>query len=114
VFTPTGGGVKERRLSVKEVKGPGDVPEGPHYAVLVYRQEKVTESTGYECDPKWSHVGPYTRTIDVIDHLVTKDREEWVKEIGRLESLVFPDYSYVALEVKGKAKVVKKLSMEVT
>lgn len=78
--------------------GPSDVPFDPHYEVLVY--DTLTYDDGYG-----------GRSTDrTIAQYVTQDRSEWEEMVGKLE---LRGQQYVALDVRARARVSKKVSVEV-
>ena len=93
---------------MKKVNGPLDVPKGQHYAVLVYKQESVY----IESDERRRNHPGHTQIYNTFEHYVTDNRHDWLDYIRRLEHSSVPQ-SYVALEVKGKAKVSRKVEVDI-
>lgn len=92
---------------MKQVNTPGDVPAGPHYAVIEFRY--VRESSGWGPENDSDILAPR--------YYVTTDRGEWVQHIERLEARPSPytsAVSYVALHVNGKASINRAVQVNVT
>ena len=95
------------RTAMKRVKGPSDIPTGPHFAVIIYG----TRSIHHEGDER-SRTCPghgysaHTETLDDIEHWVTTERatlDEFVS-IQEMET-GYNKKPYVVLEVTKKASV---------
>ena len=93
-----------------EVKKPSDVPLGPHYAVVEYEERQ--EHDGWD-----EKEGGGYHTVLVAKHMVTTERSKWEAYLAKLEE---PKYGYgsrqaqyVAFEVKGLAKVERKVTVSV-
>jgi hypothetical protein len=93
-----------------QVKGPNDVPDGHHYAVLIYS----TGSTFVPGDQRSrdcpGHGYPeHTEHYNSFEHWVTTDREVLYAFLGELEQENLRPYSkkepYVFFEVVKKGKL---------
>ncbi len=67
--------------SMREVKTPADIPEGPHFAVLVYK----TESQHIPGDP--GHGCLYTTTTTTYEHWVTCDEPTLQTKVTELSAV---------------------------
>lgn len=75
------------------------VPTGPHFAVLVYRSERVS---GY--DPNTYD------TITVVDHYATLDKDEWLDKVKYLK---LEKANFVFFEVSKLSKASIKIEVDV-
>jgi hypothetical protein len=96
---------------MKIVNGPDDVPEGHHYAIIIFKTDSVYIPGDERSRTNPGHGYPArTETFHTTEYSVTHNHAEWVKEIRRLEkdkgmSSYLPTHPYVALEVASKASV---------
>lgn len=96
---------------MKVVNGPADVPEGHHFAIIVFKTQSVHIPGDERSRTNPGHGYPAsTETFHTTEYSVTSNRDEWMNEIRRLEkdksmSGYRSTYPYVALEVTAKASV---------
>ena len=99
---------------MKVAKNPSDIPDGHHYAILVFRtssvfipgDERSRTNPGHGYPDRYENYNNY-------EYQFTTDREEWLKEIELAEQVnrISSQHRtpYAALEVAGKAKVTTKV-----
>lgn len=85
------------------VNSPKDMPQGLHYAVIIY------ETHSYVTDDGWEG-NNHTEVINAAEHYVTTDKEEWLKEVKLLADT--KKENYVAFEVSKVAKVVRQIIID--
>jgi len=96
---------------MKRVKGPSDVPVGPHYCVIIYGTSSVYIEGDQRSRDCPGHGYPaHTEVYDSFEHWVTESLDElnaFVDELEKMKSnhLSSGKEPYVVLGVQGKAKV---------
>lgn len=97
---------------MKRVKSPYEVPEEPHYAVIVYNQERVTIPGDERSRTNPGHGYPeHTRTFDTFEHWVTTNIDDLGKFLEWLES---EHKSFAFMKVEAKGSVKKSISFQLT
>lgn len=98
---------------------PADVPEGRHYAVIIYDTESVTIEGDERSRTNPGHGYPAeTRTFNTFEHWVTRDQHLWqefiqtlvTKNSGKSESY---KKRFVAFEVTGKAELITRTEVTI-
>jgi hypothetical protein len=94
-------------LKSKECHSPAEVPEGHHFAIIVYDKLNHDDGWGGTTDTK------------ISQHYVTTNRQDWLDDIRSLEVkeekayIFYEQPKYVAFEVKKKAKVAVAVAVSV-
>ena len=93
-----------------QVKGPNDVPEGHHYAVLIYETGSIHVEGDQRSRDAPGHGYPeHTEHYNSFEHWVTTDREVLFAFLGELEEEKALPYSkkepYVFFEVVKKGQL---------
>lgn len=107
------------KTEMKRVNGPDDVPEGEHYAVLVYNQTRTWIPGDERSRTSPGHGYPErTEVTDSFEHYVTTDKEVWINYIQSLESQKNlygrEKEKYVALRVAEKAKISTQVQVRIS
>ena len=104
--------------NMKRVKGPDEVPEGPHFAVLVYDKKSVYIPGDERSRTNPGHGYPeHTEEFDSFEHWVATDEKALDEFVLALKLEETTSYSrqkraYVILKVEKKAQVVTKTSIQ--
>ncbi len=102
-----------------QCSGPADVPEGRHYAIIIYNTESVTIEGDERSRTNPGHGYPEeTRTFNTFEHWVTRDQYVWEDFI---QALVVTNNSksesnkkrFVAFEVAGKAELTTRTQVTI-
>jgi len=100
---------------MKSVKGPGDIPEGHHYAILIFKSQSVHIPGDERSRTNPGHGYPErTETYTSYEMSVTHNREEWIRAIEKLEkekseARYGREDPYAAIEVASKASIETKV-----
>jgi hypothetical protein len=100
---------------MKAAKAPSDIPEGHHYAILIFKSESVHIPGDERSRTNPGHGYPAeTRTYNTIEYTFTHNRDEWVREIEKLEKEKANTRwgkadPYAAIEVASKASIETKV-----
>jgi hypothetical protein len=99
---------------MKRVKGPADVPNEPHFAVIIYGTRSVYHEGDERSRTCPGHGYPaHTETFDELEHWVTTERthlEEFVTELDtQTESKKKP---FVIMEVVKKGTVTRSTKIQ--
>jgi hypothetical protein len=96
-----------QEVTVKRVRQPSDVPEGPHTAVLVYKTTStyVPGDERSRTNPGHGYPGGYD-IHDSFEHYVSTNDADVVEFLRKLELPEFsaPKVPYVVLDVESKLK----------
>jgi hypothetical protein len=103
-------------MKMKQATSPKDVPVGPHYALLLYKQKTVHHEGDLRSRTDPGHGYPESdETFNVVEHFVTADRVDWENDIRQLTlekaKSAFWTAEFVAFEVKGVAEVKMEISI---
>lgn len=96
---------------MKQAKNPSDIPEGHHYAIIIFKSSTVHIPGDERSRTNPGHGYPAsTETYSTNEYSFTHNRDEWVKEIQKMEknnSLGgwHSKEHYAALEVVNKASI---------
>jgi hypothetical protein len=100
---------------MKTVNGPNDIPEGHHYAILIFKSTSVYIPGDERSRTNPGHGYPErTESYTTYEMSITHSRDEWVEAIQKLEkekqdtrfSRASP---YAAIEVASKATIETKV-----
>jgi len=98
------------RKDMIRVKGPSDVPEGPHFTVIIYDTTSVYVPGDERSRTNPGHGYPeHTDTYDTFEHWVTDDPtvlNEFIRALDVEVRLRQKRRPYVILKVEKKARVV--------
>ena len=100
---------------MKQVKGPNDLPEGHHYAILVFKSSSVHIPGDERSRTNPGHgYGERTETYTTYEYSYTHNRDEWVRQIEKLEKEKADTRwgkadPYAAIEVASKASIETKV-----
>ncbi len=101
---------------MKRVSGPGDVPAGEHFAVLVYNTQDVHHEGDERSRTNPGHGYPaYNETVNTFEHWVSTDHmviSSFVKDL-EYPTNAFSKKPYVVLKVAGKATIKTSVSLQV-
>ena len=94
---------------LKRVKVPSDVPDGPHFAVIIYGTRRIHFEGDERSRTNPGHGYPaHTDTLDDIEHWVTTERAHLEEFITELDSRTGSNKKpYVIMEVARKGVVVR-------
>jgi hypothetical protein len=109
--------------TMRRVKGPGDVPEGPHYAVLIYDKKSVHIPGDERSRTNPGHGYPeHTEEFDSFEHWVTNDNsfesqkalDDFVLALKLEDPAPYSrkKRAFVVLKVEKKAQILTKTSIE--
>ena len=102
------------KLTIKRVQKPSDVPDEPHYAVIVYSNESVYIEGDERSKSCPGHGYPaHTETFNTFCHYVTVHRADWEVLIGLIMKDDEVKDKFVAFKVAKVAKVRSKVVVEV-
>lgn len=95
---------------MKQANSPSDIPEGHHYAIILFKSESVYIPGDERSRTNPGHGYPErTETYTTNEYKFTHNREEWVKEIQKIEKdnslRAWHKEPYAAIEVSNKASV---------
>lgn len=95
------------RTAMKRVKGPNDVPGGPHFAVLIYGSRSIYFEGDERSRTCPGHGYPaHTDVLDEIEHWVTTERAVLDEFVSIQEMATGSNKKpYVVIEVSKKASV---------
>lgn len=98
------------KTKMVRVKGPDDVPEGHHYAVIIYSTGSIFVPGDQRSREAPGHGYPeHTEHYESFEHWVTIDREVLYLFLGELEEEKMRPYSkkepYVFFEVTKKGQL---------
>lgn len=100
------------RELMKRIKGPNDVPAGPHFAVILYGTRRIHHEGDERSRTCPGHGYPaHTETIDNIEHWVTTERSHLEEFITELDSSG-NDKPYVIMEVAKKGTVARSTKVQ--
>lgn len=100
---------------MKAVKGPSDIPEGHHYAILIFKSTSVHIPGDERSRTNPGHGYPAsTETYNSYEMSVTQNRDEWIKAIEKLEkdkneARYGREPPYAAIEIASKATIETKV-----
>lgn len=95
---------------MKTASSPSDIPEGHHFAIVLFKQSSVHIPGDERSRTNPGHGYPErTETYTTNEYTFTHNRDEWVKEIQKIEKANslggWHKESYAALEVANKASI---------
>lgn len=101
---------------MKEAKSPNDVPQGHHYAIIIYKHQRIHHEGDERSRTNPGHGYPaYDEDVQINEHYVTTDKQEWEDKIVELtekqRSSPYWTEKFSAFEVSGTANV--KTAIEV-
>jgi len=105
--------MRDREL-MKRVKGPNDVPNEPHFAVIVYgvRSIYIPGDERSRTNPGHGYPGGHEH-FDDLEHWVTTERSYLEEFVTELESRTGADKkSYVVMEVAKKGSVSRSTKVQ--
>lgn len=99
---------------MKRVKGPADVPNEPHFAVILYGTRSIYHEGDEISRTCPGHGYPaYTETLDDIEHWVTTEKSHLEKFVTKLDAQTGYDKKpYVILEVAKKGSVSRSTTVQ--
>lgn len=99
---------------MKRVKGPNDVPNEPHFAVILYGTRSVHIPGDERSRTNPGHGYPaHTDTFDDIEHWVTTERAHLEAFITELDARTGSDKKpYVIMEVARKGSVTRSTKVQ--
>lgn len=100
---------------MKRVKGPNDISNEPHFAVITYGTRNVYVPGDARSQAYPGHGYPaHTDVFDDIEHWVTTERSSLEEFITELESTItgFCRKPYVILEVSRKGTVARSTKVQ--
>lgn len=98
------------KTGMVRVNGPNEVPEGHHYAVLIYSRDSIYVPGDQRSREAPGHGYPeHTENFDTFEHWITTDREVLYAFLGELEEERSRPYAkkhpYVFFEVVKKGQL---------
>jgi hypothetical protein len=105
--------MRNREL-MKRVKGPADVPDEPHFAVIIYgvRSVYIPGDERSRTHPGHGYPGG-TERYDDIEHWVTTDRSDLERFVTELDARTGSDKPpYVVLEVSKKGTIARSTKVQ--
>ena len=99
---------------MKRVKGPNDIPNGPHYAVIIYGVRSVYTPGDERSRTHPGHGYPGgTDYFDDLEHRVTTEKSDLERFVTDLEERTRDDKKpYVILEVAKKGSVARSTQVK--
>lgn len=99
---------------LKRVKGPNDVPNEPHFAVIIYGTRSIHHEGDERSRTCPGHGYPaHTETLDDIEHWVTTERAHLEEFVTDLDSRTGYDKKpYVIMEVAKKGSVARSTKVQ--
>jgi len=102
-------------LKLTRVNKPIDIPDEPHFAVLIYKSASVTIPGDERSRTNPGHGYPeHTKTFDTFEHYVTTDQHLLKDELIKLRenALRYPDErNYVVFKVAGKVSTKESVEL---
>jgi glyoxylase-like metal-dependent hydrolase (beta-lactamase superfamily II) len=99
---------------MKRVKGPVDVPNEPHFAVILYETRSIYHEGDERSRTCPGHGYPaHTETLDAFEHWVTTEKsylEEFITELDARTG--YDKKPYVILEVTKKGSVARSTTVQ--
>jgi hypothetical protein len=99
---------------LKRVKGPNDVPNEPHFAVITYETQSIHHEGDERSRTCPGHGYPaYIETLDKLEHWVTTERSHLEEFVTELDTRTGYDKKlYVVMEVAKKGSVARSTKVQ--
>ena len=106
---------------MKRVKTAADVPDGTHYAIIVYKTRMIHHEGDERSRTHPGHGYPaHSEDVESFEHFVTLDKADWIEEATKLElerskrsKRTYDRFTFVCLEVARKGEVKVKVEVVV-